>query len=245
MKDEPQTAPKRLLVVDDEADIREPLAAYLDRAGYDVLEAADAREARAHLAAGDVDLVLLDVMMPGEDGLDLIKSLDRASTPPIIFLTARADDADRIIGLELGADDYVVKPFNPRELAARIKAVLRRTRTEPAGPARGGEDRIRFGPWTLDNAQRELIDEHGVAHPLSAGEHRLLMTFLTRPRRVLSREQLLDLTQGREAEIFDRSIDNQVSRLRKKIESDPKNPRFIKTVWGGGYSFTETPRAAR
>lgn len=233
-----------ILIVDDEADIREPLATYLERAGFATTLAADAAEARAVLQGGaKVDLMLLDIMMPGEDGMELFRSLNLDTAPPVIFLTAMADDADRIIGLELGADDYVVKPFNPRELLARIKAVLRRVRAEPAGSV-ADADRIAFGDWVLDAAQRELVDAEGRAMALSAGEFRLLMTFLERPRRVLSRDTLLDLTQGREADVFDRSIDNQVSRLRKKIEPNPKQPTYIKTVWGGGYRFVEPPRPA-
>ena len=237
-------AETRILIVDDEADIREPLATYLERAGFATVLAPNAAAARDVLKSGArVDLMLLDIMMPGEDGVELFRSLNLDTAPPVIFLTAMADDADRIVGLELGADDYVVKPFNPRELLARIKAVLRRARAEPAGSV-ADADRIAFGDWVLDAAQRELVDAEGVCTPLSAGEFRLLMTFLERPRRVLSRDTLLDLTQGREADVFDRSIDNQVSRLRKKIEPDPKNPSYIKTVWGGGYRFVEPPRKA-
>ncbi|MEL6364701.1 MAG: response regulator [Pseudomonadota bacterium] len=235
----------RILIVDDEADIRDPLAIYLKRAGYDAATAADAAEARAALQdrGAPVDVMLLDIMMPGEDGVSLFRSLNPDSVPPTIFLTAMGEDTDRIVGLELGADDYVVKPFNPRELLARIKAVLRRTRTTPGADALiSAAERYTFDDWTLDAAQRELIGPDGVATSLSAGEFRLLMTFIERPKRVLSRDQLLDLTQGREAEVFDRSIDNQVSRLRKKIEPDPKNPKYIKTVWGGGYRFAEPPR---
>lgn len=237
-------AETHILIVDDEADIREPLATYLERAGFATVPARNAAAARDVLKSGArVDLMLLDIMMPGEDGVALFRSLNLDTAPPVIFLTAMADDADRIVGLELGADDYVVKPFNPRELLARIKAVLRRVRAEPAG-AVADADRIAFGDWVLDAAQRELVDAEGASTALSAGEFRLLMTFLERPRRVLSRETLLDLTQGREADVFDRSIDNQVSRLRKKIEPDPKNPSYIKTVWGGGYRFVEPPRKA-
>jgi two-component system, OmpR family, response regulator len=154
------------------------------------------------------------------------------------MLTARGEELDRIVGLEVGADDYVSKPFNPRELLARVSAVLRRTNTLPPrlkGPA---AERYRFGEWTLDAGQREIAGADGLAMPLSSGEFKLLMAFIERPKVALSREQLLDLTKGRDADVFDRSIDNQVSRLRRKLEHDPKNPRYIKTVWGGGYIFT-------
>jgi DNA-binding response OmpR family regulator len=224
-----------LLLVDDERDIREPLAAYLARAGYRVSKAANAEAARALLAAKEFDLVLLDIMMPGEDGLALTGFIRATTALPVILLTARAEETDRIVGLEIGADDYVTKPFSPRELLARIKAVLRRSG--------GGESRVRapeaesfaFGPWVLKTGERELVDREGVAIPLSTGEYNLLHAFVTHPRRVLSRDQLLDLSQGRELAAFERSIDNHISRLRKKIEESASDPKLIKTVWGGGY----------
>ncbi|MBT6093794.1 MAG: response regulator [Rhodospirillaceae bacterium] len=226
-----------ILVVDDHLDIREPLADYLDKNGYRATMAADAAAARRALEGAAVDLVVLDIMMPGEDGLSLCRYLRETTQIPVILLTARADDTDRIVGLEMGADDYVTKPFNPRELLARIKSVLRRVHSLP--PQRQPVDaaQVRFEGWTLDLARRQVIDAAGVAMPLSAAEFALLDAFLRHPRMVLSRDQLLDITQGREANVFDRSIDNQVSRLRKKIEVDPKAPELIKTVRGGGYMF--------
>ena len=176
-------------------------------------------------------------MMPGEDGLSLCRHLRATTQLPVIMLTAMAEDTDRVIGLEMGADDYVIKPFNPRELVARIKAVLRRANSMPRQRVRLESGKIRFERWTLDAAQRELINADGVAVPLSTVEFLLLSAFVNHPRMVLSRDQLLDLTRGRAANVFDRSVDNQVSRLRRKIERDPEKPTLIKTHWGGGYSF--------
>ena len=226
-----------ILVVDDEREIREPLAKYLARNGLRADLAANAAEARAALKNSAIDLVVLDIMMPGEDGLSLCRHLRETTDIPVILLTAMADDTDRVVGLEIGADDYVTKPFNPRELLARIKAVLRRAQSVPRPREDSGGERLRFGPWVLDTDRQEIVGADGVAVPLSTAEFRLLTVFLRRPRIVLSRDQLLDLTSGRAADVFDRSIDNQVSRLRRKIEEDPKNPALIKTVWGGGYMF--------
>jgi len=226
-----------ILVVDDHRDIREPLAKYLGQHGYRISDADGAQAARRILEKSAIDLVVLDIMMPGEDGLSLCRHLRETTAIPVILLTALAEETDRIVGLEMGADDYLTKPFNPRELLARIKAVLRRVQSLP--PQAQGETatRVGFDRWTLDTARRELIDEAGVAVALSGGEFALLETFIRHPNMVLSRDQLLDHTRGRDAAVFDRSIDNQVSCLRKKIERDPKNPQLIKTVWGGGYSF--------
>jgi DNA-binding response OmpR family regulator len=225
-----------ILVVDDERDIRDPLGTYLTRTGMRVTKAENAAVARQALDTHAIDLVLLDIMMPGEDGLSLLNHIRSTSKAPVILVTARAEETDRVIGLEVGADDYVSKPFSPRELEARIKAVLRRV---SEGGAQNGEQPAgyAFGPWALKTGERELMDEHGVALPLSTGEYNLLLAFVERPRRVLTRDQLLDLTRGRELAAFDRSIDNLVSRLRKKVEIDPANPALIKTVWGGGYTF--------
>lgn len=227
-----------ILVVDDSADMRELLVRYLQANGYRASAAPGADEARRLLKDGAFDLAVLDIMMPGENGLSLCHALHTESDLPVIMLTARGDDVDRILGLEMGADDYIAKPFNPRELVARISAVLRRT----SQPQRRGETRrsrvIKFDRWSLDPGQRELSGPDGTVVPLSAGEFRLLMAFLERPHVSLSRELLLDITRGRNAEPFDRSIDNAVSRLRRKIEEDPKAPRLIKTVWGGGYVYT-------
>jgi len=226
-----------ILVVDDHREIRQPLARYLEKHGFRVSAAENAAAARRSLRDNAIDLVVLDIMMPGEDGLSLCRSLREGGELPVILLTAMAEETDRVVGLELGADDYLTKPFNPRELVARIKAVLRRARSLPHESRRLDGEVIGFGPWRLKVAQRELVGPDEVAVPLSTAEFQLLSAFLGHPNRVLTRDQLLDLTQGREGRVFDRSIDNQVSRLRKKIEADPKNPGLIKTVWGGGYLF--------
>jgi two-component system OmpR family response regulator len=223
-----------ILVIDDSAEMRELLVRYLQTNGYRASAAPDAAEARQMIRNDDFDLAVLDIMMPGESGLSLCQSLNADAQLPVIMLTARGEDLDRIIGLEMGADDYIAKPFNPRELVARIAAVLRRSNQ----PRRSVGAAIKFDRWQLDAAQRELTGPDGTIVPLSGGEFRLLMAFLERPRVSLSREVLLDITSGRNAEPFDRSIDNAVSRLRRKIEEDPKTPRLIKTVWGGGYVFT-------
>jgi len=230
-----------ILIVEDARDIREPLARYLREHGYRATTAADAAAARKLMRGAAIDLVVLDIMMPGEDGLSLCRSIRESSQTPVILLTARGEEVDRIIGLEMGADDYIPKPFSPRELIARIAAVLRRTQALPPRQKPPETERVKFGEWTLDTGQRELIGPDGMATPLSSGEFRLLSALLERPKMALSRNQLLDLTKGRDAELFDRSIDNHVSRLRKKIEPDPKNPRYIKTVWGGGYMFAVDP----
>ena len=225
-----------ILVVDDHRDIRDLLARFLTKHGLRASVAESAAAARKALQAADVDLVVLDIMMPGEDGLSLTRSLREARDIPVILLTAMGEETDRIVGLEVGADDYVSKPFNPRELLARIKAVLRRAQTLPR-QREAGHRRLAFDRWILDLGRRELIDDRNVAVPLSSGEFRLLAALLERPGMVLTRDQLLDLTRGRSAQPFDRSIDNQISRLRKKIEQDPRAPRLIKTAWGDGYSF--------
>ncbi|MBB99091.1 MAG: DNA-binding response regulator [Rhodobacteraceae bacterium] len=227
-----------ILVVDDHRDIREQLARYLRKSGLRASVADSAAQARKFLKSAAVDLIVLDIMMPGEDGLSLCRSLVETGTVPVILLTAMAEDTDRIVGLEIGADDYVTKPFNPRELLARIRAVLRRAALVPRDRDPVDAETLTFAGWTLDVAKRLLTGEDGVAVPLSSGEFQLLVAFLKRPRMVLSRDQLLDLTSGRTPGVFDRSIDNQVSRLRRKIEPDPKTPELIKTVWGGGYTFT-------
>jgi two-component system OmpR family response regulator len=184
------------------------------------------------LEAAAIHLVILDVMMPGEDGLSLCRHLVAQGGPPVILLTAMAEDTDRIVGLELGADDYVVKPFNPRELLARIRAVLRRV---PPAPAPVPSGRRRFGPWMHDPAAQRLMGEDGAEVTLTSGESRLLSLFLDHPQAVLSRARLLDLLVGREAKPYDRAIDNRITRLRRKIEADPANPRLLVTEWGGGY----------
>ncbi|KQT02879.1 two-component system response regulator [Rhizobium sp. Leaf391] len=226
-----------VVVVDDHSDIRELVRQYLEQQGYRVSAAESGAALRRIIERHPIDLILLDVMMPGEDGLSVCRHIRATTNVPIIFLTAMAEDTDRIIGLELGADDYLVKPFNFRELLARIRAVLRRS-GNLAGPAPLSKPRkVRVGGWQVDIGRQEISGEDGVGIPLSTAEFRLLKVFIDRPGLVLSREQLLDLTVGRVSDIFDRSIDNQVSRLRKKIEPNPKNPSIIRTHWGGGYSL--------
>jgi two-component system OmpR family response regulator len=227
-----------LLVVDDDRDIRDLLAEYLTRNGFRVT--ANGRQMRAALEVATFDLVVLDLMLPGEDGLALCRDLrtGRTRTLPILMLTARADETDRVVGLEMGADDYLTKPFAPRELMARIRAVLRRTRMLPPN-LHGGEptSRLVFGDWTLDTTARHLLDAAGTMVALSGAEYRLLRVFLDHPQRVLTRNQLLDLTQGRNADLFDRSIDLLVSRLRQRLADDVRTPRYIKTVRSEGYVF--------
>lgn len=224
-----------ILLVDDEASLREPLADYLIRQGYKVQQASDASVARSLLNAYDFDIILLDIMMPGEDGLSLCRFVTDKTDTPVIFISARTEETERIIGLELGADDYITKPFSPRELVARIKVVLRRAEkggTRQIGTSGGG---YQFSGWTLKCDKRSLVDADGVTISLSTGEYQMLLALVSRAGKVLNRDQLLDITQGREAHAFDRAVDNQISRLRRKIEADPKNPEIIKTVWGGGY----------
>ena len=238
----------RLLLVDDEVALRDPLAGYLTRQGFAVTQAASAAEARACLAdaqsAGVLpDLVLLDIMMPGEDGLSLCRHLVETRELPVIFLTARGEATDRIVGLEIGADDYVVKPFEPRELVARIRSVLRRAVARGAPPAEAAPDELlEFEGWRLDPLKRRLVDPEGAVVAISSVEFRLLMAFVEHPRQVLDRDRLLDMVQGREAHLFDRAVDNQVSRLRRKIEVDNRNPQIIQTVWGGGYMLAADVR---
>jgi two-component system, OmpR family, response regulator len=226
----------RILLVDDEPSIREPLTEYLEGQGFAVTDAANAAEARTILRAQGVDLVVSDIMMPGEDGLSLTRHLRETSDIPVILLTARVEDTERIVGLEIGADDYVVKPFNPRELVARIRSVLRRSQTNGRTLDSSGTS-YAFDRWMLREIERVLVDETGAEVPLSAREYHLLLALVRHPRQVMSRDRLLDLVRGREAEIFDRAIDNLVSRLRKKIEEDPAHPQIVKTVWGGGYTL--------
>ncbi|CAO1653057.1 response regulator [Parasphingorhabdus sp. NYA22] len=224
-----------ILLVDDEASLREPLAEYLIKQGYKVQQASDASVARSLLNAYDFDIILLDIMMPGEDGLSLCRFVTDKTDIPVIFISAKTEETERIIGLELGADDYITKPFSPRELVARIKVVLRRA--DKGGTSQNGTTggAYQFSGWTLKCDKRSLIDADGVNISLSTGEYQMLLALVSRAGKVLNRDQLLDITQGREAHAFDRAVDNQISRLRRKIESDPKNPEIIKTVWGGGY----------
>ncbi len=226
-----------ILVVDDHSEIRDLLKRFLEQHGMRVSCARDGKEMKRLLDEREFDLLVLDLMMPGEDGLTLCRELRVKSRLPIIMLTAMGEETDRIIGLEMGADDYLSKPFNPRELLARIKAVMRRTQVESLPVPETLTRDLRFARWLLDVNRRELVDEEGVGMSLSTAEFDLLKVFLERPQRVLSRDQLLDLARGREAVAFDRAIDTLVSRLRRKLERDPKNPELIKTIWGGGYLF--------
>jgi DNA-binding response OmpR family regulator len=234
------TGEPHVLIVDDERDILDPLASYLSKNGFRVAKAGNAAAAREIIAAHAIDIALIDIMMPGEDGLSLAGYLRATSRTPVILLTAKAEETDRIVGLELGADDYVTKPFSPRELVARIKAVLRRTSDNQVKAP--DADAYAFGDWVLRTGERELVDKAGTAVPLSTGEYNLLLALVTHPKRVLTRDQLLDLSQHRGLAAFERSIDNHISRLRKKVEADPRDPKLIKTVWGGGYTLAADVR---
>jgi two-component system phosphate regulon response regulator OmpR len=230
--------PQRLLVVDDDPRIRDLLRRYLVQEGFEVLLAEDARALDRMLRRELVDLIILDLMLPGEDGLSVCRRLrTRHDTTPVVMLTAKGDDVDRIVGLEIGADDYLPKPFNPRELLARIHAVLRRRPPAelPGAPSMLGE-RVVFGPFEFDLALRRLTRE-GQDVELTTGEFSMLKALARHPRQPLSRDKLAQLARGREFEPFDRSLDVQVSRLRKLLEPDPAHPRYIQTVWGLGYVF--------
>jgi two-component system OmpR family response regulator len=228
-----------LLVVDDDREIRDLVCRLLQKHGYRVETARDARAMEDVLATARIDLVILDVMLPGKSGLDICRELRAKSPVPILMLTAMGDETDRIVGLEMGADDYLAKPFNPRELLARIRAILRRVATAASsGPAAPAPKCLRFAGWKLDLGRRRLEAPDGVIVDLTTGEYELLIAFAERPQRVLTRNQLLDLARGRDAVPFDRSIDVQVSRIRRKIEGDPRAPAMIVTVRGDGYMFT-------
>jgi len=227
-----------VLIVDDDAEIRKLAAKFLRAHGHRVTAVRDGREMWPTLTSAAVDLIVLDVMLPGSNGLDLCREIRKSSRIPIIMLTALGADTDRIVGLELGADDYLAKPFNPRELLARVNAVLRRVKTLGDGPeaSRTGT-RLMFEGWTLDLLRRELVNPHGVVVDLSTGEYDMLLTFLEAPQRVLTREQLLDGAKNRVATGFDRVIDVQVSRLRRKLEASEDSQAMIKTIRGAGYMF--------
>ena len=230
-----------ILIVDDDREIRELVGNYLKKNGLRTTVVADGRQMRSFLESTPVDLIVLDIMMPGDDGLQLCRELrtGKHKTTPVLMLTARSDETDRIIGLEMGADDYLVKPFVARELLARINAVLRRTRMLPPNLIVSESGRLlAFGKWKLDTTARHLLDAAGTVVTLSGAEYRLLRTFLDHPQRVLSRDQLLNLTQGRDADLFDRSIDLLVSRLRQRLQDDARDPAYIKTVRSEGYVFT-------
>jgi two-component system phosphate regulon response regulator OmpR len=234
----------RLIVVDDEADLRDTIAEYLSKQGFAVQAAADGRELDAHLANDLPDLLILDVNMPGEDGLTIARRIRARSAVPILMLSAADDIVDRVAGLEIGADDYLTKPFNPRELLARVRAILRRAalraaeipaeiREPPADPG----SRVRFGHVFLDLHAHRLVAPDGTEMPLTSTEFDLLAAFARHPNRVLSREQLLDLAHSRPDDVFDRSIDIRIARIRQKVEPDPARPQMIKTVRGAGYMF--------
>ncbi|MGT2455636.1 response regulator [Cupriavidus basilensis] len=230
-----------ILIVDDDREIRELVSTYLTKNGLRVTVAPDGRHMRQFLEANTVDLIVLDIMMPGDDGLVLCRELraGKHKATPILMLTARDDETDRILGLEMGADDYLTKPFAARELLARIKSVLRRTRMLPPNLQITAAGQIlAFGDWQLDTTARHLIDRDGTIAALSGAEYRLLRVFVDHPQRVLNRDQLLNLTQGREADMFERSIDLLVSRLRQRLNDDAREPAYIKTVRSEGYVFS-------
>lgn len=231
----------RILIVDDDTEIRSLLAEYLQSNGYVVLEAQDGVVMKQTLRDKHVDLVVLDLNMPGEDGLTLCRNLRAQSSLPVIMLTARSEPLDRIIGLEMGADDYLPKPFEPRELLARIRSVLRRSQAGQNGAGESGNNaaghrrKLLFAGWTLDADAGHLVSPEQVVIMLSSAELRLLKVFLDNPNRILNRDQLLNFTQGRDADAFDRSIDILISRLRQKLNEDARSPQIIKTVRNGGY----------
>lgn len=229
-------AAPRVLIVDDDREIRQLLTGFLKGHGYTVVSAGDGRSLFDALSSQHIDMIILDVQLPGTDGLELCRSIRATSSVPIIMLTAKREETDRIVGLEMGADDYVAKPFNPRELLARIKAVLRRTASPPGSVRPRSNRMISFAGWRVDTFRRELINPAGVVVDLSGGEYDLLMAFLEAPQRVLSRDALLELGRNRVATGFDRSIDTQISRLRRKLDTD-ESDQFIKTVRGAGYMF--------
>ena len=229
------SAPDHILVVDDDPEIRRLLQAYLEKNGLRVTAVGDGAGMWRALDEGRVDLTVLDLMLPGVDGLELCRTLRARSTIPVIMLTARGDEMDRILGLEMGADDYLPKPFSARELLARIKVVLRRARELPADPLEGSGGALEFAGWVLDTRTQSLTAPDGVVVSLSQAEYRLLHVLLTHPNRALSRDQLLDLTQGREGGPFDRSIDVLIGRLRRRLGDDAREPTLIKTVRGQGY----------
>lgn len=230
--------PPHILVIEDDREINTLVARYLRSNGYRVTALGDGRDVDRRMDGGRIDLIVLDLMLPGEDGLSVCKRLRTHSQVPIIMLTARGDEVDRILGLEIGADDYLSKPFNPRELLARIRAVLRRSAMAALRPDSQGTRVLAFLGWQIDRVVREVRNAEGARVVLTDAEFGLLQAFCERPGRVLSRDQLLDVTQGRSAGIFERSIDILVSRLRRKIERDPHHPSMIKTVRSGGYLFT-------
>ncbi len=229
-----------ILIVDDDQEIRDLLSRFFEKHGFRTKVAKCGREMRRTLDDWAIDLVVLDLMLPDENGLTLCRQLRQQSKLPIIMLTAMGEETDRIVGLEVGADDYLPKPFNPAELLARVRAVLRRTHPGPQKIDGARSTVYRFAGWTLETGRRRLVSPEELLVDLTSGEYELLVAFVQRPQRVLSRDQLVDLARGRVAAPFERSIDVQVSRLRRKIERGPKQPELIKTVRAGGYTFTPT-----
>jgi two-component system phosphate regulon response regulator OmpR len=236
---------KKILMVDDDVRMRELLQRYLTEQGFNIKTVADSAEMDTVLAQEHIDLLVLDLMLPGEDGLAICRRLrSTGSAMPIIMLTARGDEVDRIIGLEMGADDYLPKPFNPRELLARINAIMRRqVRTEPSAPGLVPGS-LAFGDFLFDPSTRSL-SRNGENITITSGEYALLKVFIDHPRQPLSRDRLMQLARGRELDVFDRSIDVQVSRLRRLIEADPAHPRYLQTMWGFGYVFVPDGEAGK
>jgi two-component system OmpR family response regulator len=230
----------KILVVDDHAEIRELLKRFMTPHGFIVTTAEDGVGMEQAMRQQSFDLIILDLMLPGKDGVTLCREVRSSSNIPIIMLTALGEEIDRIIGLEVGADDYLAKPFNPRELLARIKSVLRRHLAIPSVSERVSNNNLdyTFNGWSLNSTTRELLNNNGVLVSLTSTEFELLLAFLTNPNAVMTREDLLKLVQGRGADVYDRAIDTLISRLRKKIEANPKEPKLIKTIWGGGYQFS-------
>ncbi len=238
----PDNNKKHILIVDDDPKVRKLLRRCFEQDGYGVSEAADATDTMAYLSAGGIDLVTLDLALGAEDGLNIAREIRAVSNIPIVMVTGKGDTIDRVVGLEIGADDYISKPFHVREVLARIRSVLRRTDTVPdkATPvttAAGQSDCYAFGDWIVDFSKLELSSTSGEAGQLTTSEFRLLEVLLKNAKRVLTRDQIMDQLKGHDWSPLDRSIDNQIARLRRKIEADPKDPRFIKTVRGAGYSF--------
>jgi two-component system OmpR family response regulator len=226
-----------IAIVEDDPEISRTMVSYMTDHGFEVSAARSGRDLDRVLSGGKIDLVILDVGLPGEDGLSICRRIRGKSSVPIIMVTGRGSETDRIVGLELGADDYLPKPFNPRELVARVRAVMRRA-NGPEQPPQPTPQTMLFEGWRLDTARRQLFDPSGAPKSLTSGEFNILSIFCQNPRKVLSRDDLLDLLHGRAAAVFDRSIDVQISRLRRKIEINLKDPSFIKTVRYGGYFFT-------
>lgn len=229
------TESRHILIVDDDREIRTLLGDYLQKNGYRATAVADGKGMRRALEQSHIDLIVLDLMLPGEDGLKLTRELRVHSQIPIIMLTALGEEIDRVVGLEVGADDYLSKPFSPRELVGRIKAILRRTAHMPRDPAQSTATNYRFGDWKLDTTARSLMHADGSQHALSGAEFRLLAILLAHPTRVLSRSQLMELLRGRDIDPFDRSVDVRISRLRQVLRDDARSPKIIKTIYGEGY----------